>query len=665
MSRRLARGEKQLAMFVALGIAALVGAAGNAAAAPLAAPAGAAPIDWKLAFAGPSSGPLAASAQESLAGVRIALEIAEREASGAAAKLKLDKLLEFDDADEPKKAEAAVESAKAKKVDLLFAAATGVTVESYVAKARKLGVPLMLVGSCGPGKPTLELDDPVFWLGAWPVAHAVTTATFLEMPCKSRKPALVVEETERGTEMLGALRRNLGERFEIAGVARVAPHGKLDAATVDSLKSAGADRLLLVGEPDLVDATNDALSTAKWKVPLFLDDGMLSAAAKSLWGVDVGKSRNETFLLAGFPRFASSAPSELADAWKHDHPGNGPDAEVPPRTLRSFTAARLLLQSIASEKRKLDRKELAAALREQRYDKDENERTIFDETRRSARMQWLPFQLGVNGPIAADPKLWFDADMGPLLRGRSPSTYQAEPNTKVVWFSYGEPGGAIVRTIEKDLTDLGLKVGGEGDVQMDQWILDDLMAHTLGKFNRLFLKNEDGSFVPNVSFAISATAEKPASLDPKNPYWHATIAGDDPEAGGRAWPGENRCSIYSTFMVRTMYKPRALVPALRMEDKQFFNGRYVWGTKSDDNLRCKLIRALIDGFSDAFSLTAAHECGHLAGLGHDEKDPRSLMNVTEGGGLFGTSACWIPEHAEILERTLGRWPVDEKARRRH
>ena len=50
------------------------------------------------------------------------------------------------------------------------------------------------------------------------------------------------------------------------------------------------------------------------------------------------------------------------------------------------------------------------------------------------------------------------------------------------------------------------------------------------------------------------------------------------------------------------------------------------------------------------------QIGHLASLDHDQSDPRSLMNVAEGAGLRETHAFFIPAHAAILDRVLGRYP---------
>ena len=44
-----------------------------------------------------------------------------------------------------------------------------------------------------------------------------------------------------------------------------------------------------------------------------------------------------------------------------------------------------------------------------------------------------------------------------------------------------------------------------------------------------------------------------------------------------------------------------------------------------------------------------------AGLGHDQTDPRSIMNVVEGVGLRETQAFFIPAHAAAIEKVVGRW----------
>jgi ABC-type branched-subunit amino acid transport system substrate-binding protein len=86
-------------------------------------PAVAAPaVTWKAAFIGPLSGPLAASGKESLEGVKLAFLVHATQFGP-----KPPELLELDDGDDPKKADAAIAKAQQAKVDVVFAAATGVT----------------------------------------------------------------------------------------------------------------------------------------------------------------------------------------------------------------------------------------------------------------------------------------------------------------------------------------------------------------------------------------------------------------------------------------------------------------------------------------------------------------------------------------------------------
>lgn len=605
----------------------------------------------RLLFAGPLSGPLAPSGEESLFGVRAALPLAPLDAG-----LAEPELLVHDDGDEVKRAEAAFDVAKSKKVDAIVAAATGATVDAYVTRARKAGLPLLLVGSAGPATFDAATPDPVVWLGTSAVEQAIVLGSFLEIPCRSRKPGFVIEATPRGRELHAAFERNLAHRFTLAAPCFVAPHAAVPSEALQALQAAGADRLVVAGEPDLVDATIAALAQAKWSVPLFLADGLQSAAARALHEADAAQRLGGLFLLDGQPRLHAEIADGLSSAWQKAHG----DALVASRARRAFDATRHLVAALggAAKKRKVE--EFTAALRTLRYGADENERPLLDETQRSARHLWTPWKLGAAGPIADDPRLYYDPDFGPLLRVRPLSLYRAEPGTKVVHLWYGDAYSKAVRTIEADLAALGLITRGY-DGELDRWILDELLARTMGKLNQLFLRHEDGTAIPGVSFAISFTHAQPEGLD-EHEYWRAVIAGDDAEAGGRAWPGEGRCEIYSTFIMRTIFQKDALRPPLKGEDKRFLDGKYAWGTTTEENLRVKTLRCLIDGYAGAFALTGAHELGHLAGLGHDESDPRSIMNVAEGAGLRETSACWIPDHVATLERVLGR--VGTKGRKK-
>jgi ABC-type branched-subunit amino acid transport system substrate-binding protein len=604
-------------------------------------------VTWKAAFIGPLSGPLAASGRESLAGVKLAFDL-NPGAFGA----KPPELLELDDGDDPKKADAAITKAQQARVDVVFAAATGVTVDGLVAKARKSGPLLLLVGSASHS-PSPLADDPVLSLVPWPADHATALIDFLEIPCQSKTPAFVVEDTPRGREFEAAVVKSLPVRMQVAGTIFVKPHAPLSKEALAAAQAARADRLVVFGEPDLVDGAADALAALPWNVPLFVDEGLWSAAAAALGD---GRAANG-FGLVALPRFCPKAPADLEAAWKSKHDGSA----VPLRTLKAYAMAKAFADAVAPWKNHVKREELVEALRALPYGDEESGRPLFDMTGRSARTLWLPRKLGAKGPEPDEASYYLDPDFGPLLRARPPSLYKAEPGSRVVWLTFGDAKSKAVRTIEDDLLKLGLITKGY-EVQMDEWILEELLARALAKLNRLFLKNEDGTFIPGVSFNISFTTEKPKDLKPGE-YFTAVIAGNDPETGGRAWPGEGRCEIYSSFMQRTIFQKDALTPPLKSEDRRYFTGAYVWGTDSTENLRSKTIRSLLDGYAGSFALTGAHEVGHLCGLGHDTSDPRSLMNVVEGGGLRETSVCWIPAHVKTLEKFLGRYePPKEKKR---
>ena len=75
------------------------------------------------------------------------------------------------------------------------------------------------------------------------------------------------------------------------------------------------------------------------------------------------------------------------------------------------------------------------------------------------------------------------------------------------------------------------------------------------------------------------------------------------------------------------------------------------------NIRNGLVRSLVGGFTQAMGLTGAHELGHVAGCGHDTEWGRSIMNVASGAGLDFEWADWIPAHAKIIEKRVGRAPL--------
>ena len=611
---------------------------------------------YRLAFVGPLSGPLAAAGEEAVFGLTTATEV--RNAAGGVSGRRVT-VLQEDDRDDPAGTEKALAAAIAAKADAVVAMPTGRTIaalEARLAAAKRSRLPTVLVGSVGP-RMTLDRDSPLFFVGPWPVEHAIQVAIALQAPCASVVPGLVVEDTPRGREMEAAIRRNVGPRQTVCGTVFVAPEGAPAPEALARLRDVRCDRLVVVGEPDLLAATVAAARGLGWKVPFLGADGTLSKAAGP---VAAASPEVDAFFAVGSPtRTAIAAPRALLDAIdRTPAAGSAPF----PRAVSAYTAAELLFAS--SEGTKPPREaEVVSALRAQRYGDDETKTPFFDQVGRAALMKWRPWRTGAKGPEPMDPALVPIDGFGPLIRMRTPAAYAAQPGTKVVWLTFGDDQVAPKRSIDKDLARLHLGTRGyEGD--LDALLRDELMARAMGKLNRLFLKNEDGTGIPGVSFAISFTTQKPEHLKTSE-YWTARIAGDDAEAGGRAWPGESRCEIYSTFLMRTIFEKNALDPPMSQEDKKFLDGTYVAAPYPLQHLRADRIRCLVDGFAGSFGLTGAHELGHVAGLDHDVADPRSIMNVTEGVGLRETQAFFIPMHAAVLERVLGRWPEEKERDREH
>ena len=234
-----------------------------------------------------------------------------------------------------------------------------------------------------------------------------------------------------------------------------------------------------------------------------------------------------------------------------------------------------------------------------------------------------------------------------------PKKFTLDPESRMVLMTWGNEKK---RTIEEDVARLGLTTKGY-QPDMDDWVKDGLMARAMERLNRIFWRNPDGTPIPGVSFNITFGMELPKGAK-GHKVWTTIVAGDDPRAGGRA--SAPYAFTFSSFLVRTMYLKRRLKQPLHYPDYKYFNGKYKWGSSLEENLRHDNIRSLIEGFSGAIALTTAHECGHLAGLGHDTQTPRSIMNVAEGGGLHPDYAEWVPPHIKTLDRGLKRVPAPRK-----
>jgi ABC-type branched-subunit amino acid transport system substrate-binding protein len=658
----------------------------------VAAAARAAPEPIRIAWIGPLSGPLAKAGEESLLGARLAAE--------AWSEKRPVEVVPFDDREDPKTAEALLaEAQKGGKFLAAVAMPTGVTAAAVAARARRGHLPVIFAGSAPPPNPTVDPEDPVLFVGAWPVDQAINLATFLAVHSTNAgiglyrdclEPALVVEDTERGRELADALARNLGPRQHLSGRVTVPPHGAPSNDELNRLRAARCDRLVLIGEPDLVDRTAEAMGAVNWEVPIFCTDGMLSLAAGSVHG---GALKKANFLY-GAPEIAQLKTELPADTTMKYTPADelrllvekrlGAGSRVYPRTRNAWLAAWLALRATeplskpGENAKHATRLSPLEALRTLAFTREEErECPYFDVAGRGALYQWFVWTMGAKGPEPIRADYLPVRDRGPVLRMKKPQDWDAvEINdaTQVVWLTFGEKDPTVhgdpLRTIEEDMGSLGLgTMGYEGE--MDPWLLEELQVRMLGKINRLFLKNYDGTFVPGVSFNIHFTFTKPEKLKP-NHYWVGIIGGEeaiikdkDPEKeakkeqdlpGGKVI-GSGRVAIYSRWMRKyTDIKNHPLRPHMNRDDRKYLDGTYSWGTTYEENLRADAMKCVLDGYSSWFAMTGAHEFGHVCGCGHDTESSRSIMNVVDAVGLRDTQACWIPMHVKALENSLGRYP---------
>lgn len=279
------------------------------------------------------------------------------------------------------------------------------------------------------------------------------------------------------------------------------------------------------------------------------------------------------------------------------------------------------------------------------------------DTRRMLLMPWWQESGELKPMYALDP-----ARPQPLMEHYDPprgfgsfarwSTLRFVPKekTQLAHFHFGE---GERRTIERDLEILKLSTGGRLPV-LDHLVREKLMARLMSVTGVLYGHEIDGTPKPGVSFALSMASRLPVKMPTKR-VWPSQVAGDDPEAGGRAFG--SHCEIYSSFIRRTIFEKRELLErAVDAADLGTLTGileepgPYVTGTRRD------VLYRLVEGFAGSMGLTAAHEIGHLAGLGHDEDDPVGIMNVKEGGGISHNDGHFTPTNEAALEKTLGRVP---------
>lgn len=246
---------------------------------------------------------------------------------------------------------------------------------------------------------------------------------------------------------------------------------------------------------------------------------------------------------------------------------------------------------------------------------------------------------GTSKAKAPDPTLG-----DPFGRWRC-DAFAFEDGTQWVRFSWGDAQRA---TIDADLAQLGLSTAG-ACVLVDHLVKDELMARVIAVTNTKFLREADGRAIAGKSLKISFATRLPARA--KKKPWEAYVAGDHDAAGGMAhgdW-----CEIFSTFIRRTIFQPHALQPPLSADDLDLLDGSYRFGVDRARDLRSETIRSLINGYAGSMALTAAHEVGHCAGLGHSTDDPAGIMNVDEGAGIDYPEAHFTNAELDAMRKRFG------------
>jgi hypothetical protein len=183
-------------------------------------------------------------------------------------------------------------------------------------------------------------------------------------------------------------------------------------------------------------------------------------------------------------------------------------------------------------------------------------------------------------------------------------------------------------------------------------VREELLARALSIVSQKYLRDSRGRSIPGQSFRVSFAAHLLPGVQ-KHETWDAQVAGSDPRANGRAFPGSGHCEIFSTNWLSTVIA-YALSPPIGPDDLAFMDGTYVHGSDYEKDRRSELVRALIESYAGSLGLTCAHEVGHLFGLEHESGDPRSLMTTTdEETGVAPENVRFSEEALERLRKTPG------------
>jgi hypothetical protein len=621
------------------------------------------PPPAKLVFLAAADGPLAPTADEAFAGVKAGLHDAKVELTREV----------------PKKAGAYdtffADLDKRGVTMVLAFVADGET--AHVEKAAEKAKLPLLVLSPEATRPSLDKERDVFWAGGLvPTDEALYAMDFLLAPLSVHGPAIFHDGSPRAVESAGKCAffhhtsqfprppAVLPVDFGVADVKGVLGTHANAPSSGGTSAGEGADGILYFGGPAGAERLAAACAAAKVTAPLLLAQGLATRAvpsfadgsASSAWALE---SQYIEDYVEGKGSPATADAARLNDAAKET------GGRLYAATIRGFRAARWIadaLRRAPESPEKKPEKKFRAALRATSREAARGRRVFDDWGHASlARFEGWAAKYRDDPPCSRVKPTYMPVAAMPQVGFFSGERFKYVPGTNYVWLYWGKDEE---RTIEKDLAALGLDPG-KYEEGFRKELLDDLMGRTISRLNRLFLRHADGTAIPGVSFNISFGTEKePKALKGQTggQRFEMVLRGDDPAAGGRAHG--TTCEVFTTFIRRTMYQERALKPPLAREDLEYINGTYRWATSLERNLRSDGIRALLDGYTQAFGLTGAHESGHMFGCGHDEKSPRSIMNVAEAVGLDFEWAEWIPEHLETIEQRLGRVPAPgEKATR--
>jgi hypothetical protein len=536
--------------------------------------------------------------------------------------------------------------------------------------AEKAKVPLLVL-SHESTKPELDPAHAIFWAGGLrPCDEALEAMSFALVPLSMHAPAIFHDRSARGVEAASKCSRlshfaqkprepvELPADFGVSDV--VGTLGRHVSSVVKegaTFSTEGADGIIYFGGPEGAERLLAACAKAKSDAPVLLGQG---AATRSVPSFANGEVANAWCLEPAYFE-------DYVDAKGSPAPPDAPTLALAAKetgdhlyaaTILGWRAARWIHDAIRlmpSTGEKKPEKRFLAALRGLAREGARGKQ-IFENWGHAslARAEsWRCAKVRNDPPCTRQRPTYMPMVGIPQIGTYASSRFVWEPGSTYVWVHWGTPEE---RTIEKDLTKLGLNAP-DLDPKLREKLVDDLLGRTMSRLNRLFLRNPDGTAIPGLSFNVTFGAEKePAGLKPGHRF-EMVMRGDSQIAGGVAHG--TSCEVFTTYIERTMYVKDAIKPPISAADKPYVFGEYKWGTALDSNLRSDRVRALGDGFTQGFSLTGAHEAGHMFGLGHDELTPRSIMNVVEAVGLDFEWGEWIPDHLKVLEARLGRVPFGQ------